>query len=710
MYAEIAVDDLSEKQAEEELAFLAKLLKKWSDAYYIDNDPIATDAEFDEKFHRNAAIEARFPHLIREDSPSHTVGAAVAEGFSKVPHPVPMLSLGNVFSEEELDEFLARIRRFLGLSEDEQLDILAEPKIDGLSFSARYEKGKFVLGATRGDGSTGENITRNLMTIGSLPKELSGDDIPDVLEVRGEVYMAKDKFFALNERQIEAGQKPFANPRNAAAGSLRQLDPSVTAKRPLDLFVYAWGELSAMPWKTQAEFMARLNDWGFPTNEKTTTCHSKIEILDLYRDLEECRASLNYDIDGVVYKVDRIDWQERLGFVSRAPRFATAHKFPAEKAETVLNDIDIQVGRTGALTPVARLEPVTVGGVVVSNATLHNEDEIARKDIRIGDTVVIQRAGDVIPQIVKVITDKRPADSKPYIFPTTCPVCGSHAEREEGEAVTRCIGGMTCPAQAVESLKHFVSRNAFDIEGFGKKHIETFFTEGILKTPSDIFGLEEREKEALAAPTQTDLFAAPETPMIKPLSGREGWGPKSVANLFASINERRNISCDRFLFALGIRHVGQTTARTLALHYGTIEKLRDAMIGAEPDSPAMEELLSIDGVGGQMADAIRLFFAEEKNREELDRLLRAVTVEALDAPDTSNSPFAGKILVFTGTLEKMTRAEAKAKALSLGAKVSGSVSKKTDFVIIGANAGSKAKKAEELGVSVLTEDEFLDQI
>jgi DNA ligase (NAD+) len=689
------VADLTEAEAKAELARLAAEMAEHDRRYHQEDAPVISDADYDALKTRNSEIEARFPQLIRPDSPSHKVGAAPSSGFQKVQHSVPMLSLGNVFTPEDVDDFFTRVRRFLGLAKDAPVDMIAEPKIDGLGFSARYENGRFVVGATRGDGQTGEDITANLRTIPDLPDRLMGPakDVPKVIEVRGEVFMTKVDFQALNAAQTEKGSKVFANPRNAAAGSLRQLDSTITKARPLTLFAYAWGEAEPLTWTSQQEFIDRLKAWGFSTNPLTRHCSSVEDVLAAYAEIGEQRAALPYDIDGVVYKVNRLDWQQRLGFVSRAPRWATAHKFPAEQAQTVLEKIDIQVGRTGSLTPVARLTPVTVGGVVVSNATLHNEDEIARKDIREGDTVVIQRAGDVIPQVVQVLTDKRPKDSKPYLYPNTCPRCGSLAVREEGEAIRRCTGGLICPAQAVERLKHFVSRNAFDIEGLGAKNIESFYTDGTITSPVDIFTLQKRD-------------ADPDN--LTPLRNREGWGKMSAENLFTAINERRTIGLDRFLFALGIRQIGQATSRLLAQSYGSLSVLRAALGKAQDrDSEAYADLLNIESVGATVADDLLGFFAEPHNQDILDALTRELTIEDFVAPDTGNSPIAGKTVVFTGNLETMSRNEAKAGAQVLGAKVAGSVSAKTDLVIAGPGAGSKLKKAEELGVEVKTEQEYL---
>jgi len=683
--AEKPAAKLTKAEAKRELARLAREIAKHDELYYAKDAPVISDAAYDALRERNEAIEKLHPGLIRADSPSKRIGARPAEGFGKVTHAIPMLSLDNAFEESDVVDFFARVRRFLNLKAESDVEIVAEPKIDGLSISLRYEKGKFAVGATRGDGVTGENVTENLQTISDIPKTLSGR-APDVLEVRGEVYMRHDEFFKLNKTRKEEGEAEFANPRNAAAGSLRQLDPKVTARRKLHFFGYAWGEISAALPKTYWDFLSELKKWGFPVNPLAKLCRSPEEALAFHRELEEKRASLNYDIDGVVYKVNRIDWQDRLGFVSRAPRWAIAHKFPAQQATTRLNDIIVQVGRTGALTPVAVLEPVTVGGVVVSRATLHNEDEIARLDVRVGDTVILQRAGDVIPQILGVVKKKRPHNAKPYKFPHKCPACGSLAIREEGEVARRCTGGLICPAQALQRLKHFVSRDAFDIEGLGVKHVELFREEGLIKSPGDIFRLQRHEK-AIAA--------------------HEGWGEKSARNLIEAIDARRRISLDRFIYALGIHQVGQATARLLARRYRSLELWRKAMHGAQDrDSEAYAELTAIDGVGPSVADDILGFFAEPHNRKVLDDLLGEVTVTDFKAPRVA-SKIAGKTIVFTGTLESMTRPEAKARAERLGATVSGSVSKKTDIVVLGPGAGSKAKKAAQLGVKTLNEKEWL---
>jgi len=693
------VDELSASEAASELAHLAEEIARHDRLYYQSDAPEISDAEYDDLRRRNDAIEARFPGLIRADSPSHRVGAAASETFAKVRHRVPMLSLGNAFDDEEVSEFAARVRRFLSLKTDDALAFTAEPKIDGLSISLRYENGHFVEAATRGDGAEGENVTANVATIREIPKKLKGRHVPEVAEVRGEIYMGHADFAALNAAQAESGGKVFANPRNAAAGSLRQLDPAITAARPLRFFAYAWGEMSDMPSDSQNGMVEAFAHWGMPVNPLMTLCESAQDLLSFYREIGERRASLGYDIDGVVYKVNRLDYQARLGFVSRSPRWAIAHKFPAEQAVTVLRDIEIQVGRTGSLTPVAKLEPVTVGGVVVSNATLHNEDEIARKDIRVGDTVVVQRAGDVIPQIVRVVTEKRPLSAEPFLFPKTCPVCGSHAVREADESpgaggvVRRCTGGLICPAQAKERLKHFVSRLAFDIEGLGEEKIETFFDDELILRPADIFTLEERDKKSLT-----------------PLRNRKGMGTKSVEKLFRAIDARRTITLDRFIFALGIRHVGETTAKDLAKAHLTFEALRGAVEAAVRDgkeSEAYADIDAIEGIGETVVDALVDFFSEPHNVEALDDLLAHVTVAPFERPVAVSSPVTGKTVVFTGKLERVGRSEAKAQAERLGAKVAGSVSAKTDYVIAGADAGSKLTNAQKLGVKVLTEDEWL---
>ena len=665
------------------------------DAAYFEQDaPTITDAAYDALRRELLAIEESHPSLAGEASPSRKVGSEPSGKFAKVRHRVPMLSLANGFSEEDLRDFLGRIRRFLNLAEGAELEVTAEPKIDGLSLSLRYEDGQLVEAATRGDGAEGENVTANARTVKDIPHQLKGS-VPRVIEVRGEVYMDKSDFAAMNARQERAGEKTFANPRNAAAGSLRQQDASITAARPLRFFAYAWGEAPELPAETQMGVVQAFAKWGLPVNPLMKLCRTAEELFAQYNLIESQRASLGYDIDGVVYKVNSLDYQARLGFVSRSPRWGLAHKFSAEQATTILEAIDIQVGRTGALTPVARLRPVTVGGVVVSNATLHNEDEIARKDVRVGDTVVVQRAGDVIPQIVSVVMDKRPAGAKPYKFPELCPVCGSHAVREERasgktDAVRRCTGGLICAAQRIERLKHFASRTALDIEGLGDKIIEEFVADGLITYPQDIFTLEKRVGAAIAE--------------------RDGWGESSVANLFAAINSRRTVGLDRFIYALGIRHVGETTARVLARAYGAADRFREQMIAAAQEgSEAWQELTALDGIGDIVAEAIVDFFAEPHNVEVVDALLRQVQPQPLAAVSNA-SPVAGKTVVFTGTLERMTRDEAKAMAERLGAKVSGSVSKKTDLLVAGPGAGSKLKDAEKHGVEVIDEAEWFRRV
>ena len=683
--------ELTPRQATLELKRLAAEIAEHDKRYYQNDAPTISDADYDELRRRNAALEAQFPDLVLANSPSKSVGASPQEKFGKVQHRVPMLSLANAFDDSDVEEFLGRVRRFLNLAENTEIEVTAEPKIDGLSISLRYENGKLVQAATRGDGAEGENVTANVLTIADVPAKLAGK-APAVLEVRGEIYMSHKDFAALNVKQVKAGEKVFANPRNAAAGSLRQLDAAITASRPLHFFAYAWGEAPELPGETQYDVVMGFKRLGFPVNPLMKICHSAHELLGVYRSIEARRADLGYDIDGVVYKVNRLDWQQRLGFVSRSPRWAIAHKFAAEQATTVLEGIDIQVGRTGALTPVARLRPVTVGGVVVSNATLHNEDEIARKDLRIGDTVVVQRAGDVIPQIASVVLEKRLASFRPYVFPDHCPACGSAATRENEDVVRRCTGGLICPAQRVERLKHFASRNAFDIEGLGDKIIEEFYRDGLIQSPQDIFTLAARDARSL-----------------KKLKDREGWGEASVKKLFDAIDQRRNVTLDRFIFALGIRHVGETTARVLARAYGTAEAFRDQMIAAAPLSDALAELNALDGIGVVVAQSITQFFSEPHNVEVVNELLKHVAPTELAAVQAS-SPVSGKTVVFTGALEMMTREEAKSMAERLGAKVAGSVSKKTDLLVAGPGAGSKLRDAEKHGVEVIDEAEWFRRV
>jgi DNA ligase (NAD+) len=699
-----AVADLSEAEAKAELAHLARDIARHDALYHGQDAPEISDADYDALRQRNEAIEAAFPALVRDDSPSRRVGAAPAEAFGKITHAVPMLSLGNAFADEDVADFIARVRRFLALPESDVVEITAEPKIDGLSISLTYEAGKLVQAATRGDGAEGENVTANVLTIREIPHQLKGRGVPDIMEVRGEIYLGHADFQKLNAEQAAAGAKVFANPRNAAAGSLRQLDATISARRPLRFFGYAWGAASTLPAKTQAGVVEAFAGWGIPTNPLMTVCRSVEEILAYYSDIGERRADLGYDIDGVVYKVNRLDYQERLGFVSRAPRWAIAHKFPPQEATTRLRAIDIQVGRTGALTPTARLEPVTVGGVVVSNATLHNEDEIRRKDIRVGDLVILRRAGDVIPQIIGYVPDKRPADAVPYEFPQVCPACGSHAVREADEdtgrsdVVRRCTGGLICPAQVKERLKHFVSRLAFDIEGLGDKQIELFYDDGRIMSPDDIFTLEAREARK---PLDTQLIK------------QKGFGAKSVEKLFKAIDARRKIGLDRFIYALGIRHVGETTARDLAKALGTIDAFKTAVAAATQGgkgSEAYAEIDNIEGIGETVVDALVDFYGEPHNVSALVDLLAHVEVQPFVHTRVTASPVVDKVVVFTGTLEKMSRGEAKALAERLGAKVTGSVSAKTDYVVAGSDAGSKLTKAQELGVKVLTEAEWLELV
>ena len=691
-FSHIALDALDETQAKAELKRLAAEIAAHDKRYYQDDAPTVSDAEYDALRQRNAAIEARYPNLVRTDSPSRRIGAAPAGKFAKLRHAAPMLSLDNAFAEQDVLDFVARIRRFLRLPEDEEIAFSAEPKIDGLSISLRYENGELVTGATRGDGSVGEDVTANLKTLKDIQQRLDGRGVPAVCEVRGEVYMTKSGFLALNKRQSEIGGQVFVNPRNSAAGSLRQKDPLITASRPLGFFAYAWGEMSEMPANTQSGMVGWFRSCGFKTNPLAKMCHSVEELLEFHHEIEAKRGTLDYDIDGVVYKVDRLDWQERLGFVSRNPRWAIAHKFPAEKAMTLVKDIEIQVGRTGALTPVAKLEPVTVGGVVVQNATLHNADEIARLGVRIGDTVRIQRAGDVIPQVLGVV-EEQPRGARPYHFPTRCP-CHLHTEvvrdktatGDEG-AVARCSGEFACPFQAVEHLKHFVSRRAFDIEGLGEKQIELFYEREWVTEPADIFTLEARNREIR-------------------LQEVEGFGEVSVRNLFGAIAARREIPLARFIYALGVRHVGETTAVALARGYGTWTSFHEACLKlVSGDDEAKEEMDALDQIGDTVIDSLRDYFGEAHNLKRIERLAAQVRIRDAEKP-RQGSPVAGKTVVFTGALEKMTRDEAKAMAERLGAKVAGSVSKKTDYVVAGPGAGSKLDKAREAGVNVLTEDEW----
>ena len=698
--AQRSVSELDATQAQVELARLAALLERANTAYHTNDAPLITDAEYDAAKQRNADLEARFPALKRSDSPSDQVGAAPAEGFGKLTHSVAMLSLSNAFDAEDVVDFDSRLRKFLGLNADAPLAYSAEPKIDGLSLSLRYEQGRLVSAATRGDGQVGENVTANARTIAQIPQEITG--APDLLEVRGEVYMQHSDFAALNARQAAVGGKVFANPRNAAAGSLRQLDPEITRARPLAFFAYAWGAVSEPLAETQMDAIARLAEMGFTTNPLTQLCATPDALLVHYKKIEAARSDLGYDIDGVVYKVDDLALQARLGFRATTPRWAIAHKFPAELAWTRIEAIDIQVGRTGALSPVARLMPVTVGGVVVSNATLHNEDYIAGKDakggeirggrdVRVGDLVQVYRAGDVIPKIADVDLSKRPEDAVPYEFPQTCPECGSAALREPGDAVRRCTGGLICPAQAVEKLKHFVARGAFDIDGLGAKQVEQFYADGWIAEPADIFTLRDRFGTGL-----------------QQLKNREGWGEKSATSLFDAIDARRTIPLARLIFGLGIRHVGEVASNVLARHFGTWAALVAAMNDATDQSgPAWDDLIGVDGVGEVLAGALVAAFAHPHESAAIARLVTHLEVQPAQRADTSGSPVSGKTVVFTGTLTRMSRAEAKARAEALGAKVAGSVSAKTDILIAGPGAGSKATKAAALGIATLDEDGWL---
>jgi len=693
----LAVDDLTEKQAKAEHARLEAEIAGHDRRYYQDDAPSVSDAAYDALRRRYGAIEDRFPQLRTLQSLTQRVGAAPSGRFAKVRHAVPMLSLDNAFAEEDVVDFVGRIRRFLRLPDDEEIVFSAEPKIDGLSMSLRYEDGALVTGATRGDGSEGEDVTANVKTLEDVPKRLKGRGVPKICEVRGEVYMTKAAFLELNRKQAEAGKPLYVNPRNTAAGSLRQLDPTITASRPLGFFAYAWGEMSEMPADTQSGMIKWFASCGFKTNPLTKMCRSVEALLEFHRKIEAERATLDYDIDGVVYKVDRLDWQARLGFVSRNPRWAIAHKFPAEQATTIVKDIEIQVGRTGALTPVAKLEPVTVGGVVVQNATLHNEEEIKRLDVRIGDTVTIQRAGDVIPQVLGVVLDKRPRGAKAYNFPKKCP-CPLHTDvvREiiaggaEG-ARAHCTGEFACPFQAIEHLRHFVSRRAFDIDGLGEKQVELFYEQGWVREPADIFTLEERNKKIH-------------------LEEVEGFGETSVRNLFGAIAARREISLERFIYALGVRHVGETTAVALARGYGSWDAFHEACLKlAKDDAETKEEMDALDQIGDTVIESLGEYFSEAHNVRRIDRLVKQVKIRDAEKP-RADSAVAGKTVVFTGTLEQMTRDEAKASAERLGAKVSGSVSKKTDYVVAGPGAGSKLTDAKKLGVTVLTEDEWVKLI
>jgi DNA ligase (NAD+) len=687
------IQHMKESEARTTLETLAKEMAYHDELYHAKDTPLISDADYDALKRLNEALEKAFPHLVLKTTPTKRVGFAPLSVFSKVEHKKPMFSLDNAFDEQELKDFEDRVRRFLNLDSNFPLDFMAEPKIDGLSASLLYKNGEFVLGSTRGDGQVGENVTANLKTIGDIPLKLKGN-YPSLLEIRGEVYMLHHSFMNLNESREKTGEPLFANPRNAAAGSVRQLNPQITASRTLHFFAYGFGYISEHIYQTQQEWLDQLKTWGFSVNPLMQLCSRHEEICSFYTKLQAKRANLPYDIDGVVYKVNRFDLQERLGEVGRSPRWAVAYKFPAEQATTVVENILIQVGRTGALTPVAALKPVNVGGAMVSRATLHNEDEIKRKDIRIGDTVIIQRAGDVIPQVVEIVLNQRPPHSKPFEFPHICPVCGSHAIREPDEAVTRCVGGLTCDAQATERLKHFVSKKAFDIAGFGEKHAEMFWQEKIIHSPADIFRLEQKEKEGVIH-----------------LREREGWGELSTNKLFYAISLKREISLPRFLYALGIRQIGEVTARLLAENYHTIDSLKESLLKAQDNTNEEHQaLMNIDGIGPSMAEDLIEFFKEPHNLKVLTDLLTEVKVLSFEKKVEKQTELIHKTIVLTGTLQSMSREEAKARAQLLGAKVAGSVSAKTDYVIAGEQAGSKLEKAKALGVKILSEEEWLNII
>jgi len=687
------IDELTLTEAEIEHQQLATQIGHHDALYHQKDAPEVSDAEYDALRARLNALETGFPTLITKDSPSQKVGYTVSSGFQKIKHAQPMLSLSNVFTDEDVNDFMNRIRRFLNMSPATELVVIAEPKIDGLSCSLRYRNSILEYAATRGDGETGEDITDNVKTIADIPHSLPMN-APEIVEIRGEIYMRRDDFQGLNQKQKDAGEKIFANPRNAAAGSLRQLDAKITAQRPLKFFAYALGETSQDISDTQAGIRQQLKEWHFPITNPVVLASSAHDLIAYHNDISQKRIDIPYDIDGIVYKINELELQKRLGFISRAPRWATAHKFPAEQAETILKNITIQVGRTGTLTPVAELEPVNVGGVIVSRATLHNEDEIKRKDVRVGDHIIIQRAGDVIPQVVRSLLDKRSQDSAPYLFPSHCPKCGSIALQEDGEVARRCTGGLVCSAQAVERLKHFVSKNAFDIDGLGTKIILQFYEEGLIKNPADIFCLEQKNET-----------------LQPPLQERKSWGKLSTQNLFQAISEKREISLDRFIYALGIRQIGLATAKRLAANYISFAQLQQKMIDAQiPLSQAFEDLINIEDIGPAVARDLMHFFAEEHNVSVLDDLQQHLRILDYNAPDIIVSAVTGKTVVFTGKLEKMGRSEAKAQAENLGAKVSGSISKKTDILIAGTDAGSKLKKAQALNITVLSEDEWLELI
>jgi len=703
-YYSIDPDKLTEQQARDEIDELAELIKYHDRLYYDDAEPEITDAEYDDLRIRNSKIEKLFRHLVRRDSPSNKVGTPPSEKFQKIRHEIPMLSLGNAFSFEDIENFLDGIRSFIIELKDPSIpiEIVGEPKVDGVSCSLRYEKNKLVFGATRGDGIEGEDVTENVKTIHDIPIKLP-PTAPEIVEIRGEIYMTDEEFLKFNEGQEERGEKIFANPRNAAAGSLRQLDPKISATRPLRFFGYAWGDISEPIAATQWEARERISSWGFKLNKPSRILNNIDEIRQYYEEIQSERSVFGFSIDGVVYKINRIDLQERLGFISRSPRWAIAHKFSPEQGQTHIRDIKIQVGRVGSLTPIAELEPLNIGGVLVSRATLHNQDEIEKKDFRKGDLVIVQRAGDVIPQVVSCVLTERPKSAEPYKFPEICPICNSATAREQFESVRYCTGGLYCPAQSLERLKHFVSRNAFDIEGLGEKNIEMFYIEGLVKDPTDIFKLEERL-------SKRDLdFNSTET--IAPLEEREGWGAKSASNLFFAIRDRKKISFDRFLYALGMKHIGETTAKIIARNYLSFKAfMQSAIASQDKKSIEYKHLTNISGIGTTAGDAIVDFFNNDHNVKVIKELISLIEISDFVPTYSTQSKIAGKTIVFTGALDKMSRGEAKTKAESLGANVSNSISKKTDYVVAGDSAGSKLKKARDLGVTVISEDDWFKLI
>lgn len=682
--------DISIFEVKFEIETLKAQIRHHDKKYYSEDSPIISDAEYDSLRKRLEELEDKFPELVTSDSPTQKVGSKVGSKFSKVRHAKPMLSLANAFEVSDVADFIERANRFLGLEEDNNIDLFCEPKIDGLSISLRYENGFFVQAATRGDGETGEDVTENIKTIKTLPQKLNGD-FPSILELRGEVYLSHAEFERINKEREEMGEQLFANPRNAASGSLRQLDSSITASRNLQYFVYGWGKVSEEKWYTQSQATEYFKNLRFAVNEHTKTCKNIAEVEEYYQNLFELRSKLNYDIDGLVYKINNIKLQERLGYIARSPRYAIAHKFPAEKAKTKIRDITIQVGRTGSLTPVANLEPINIGGVLVKRATLHNRDEIERKDIRINDIVTVQRAGDVIPQIVEVDIAKRSGDEVEFIFPNNCPVCGSDAVRENDDAVTRCTGGMACDAQVKEQLKHFVSKNAFNIEGLGKQQIELFWNKDLIKNAADIFDLEDKNKN-----------------LESPIQKWEGYGKKSVENLFSSINSSKNIKLNKLIYALGIRHIGEENAKLLAKNYGSIKTLLEkAKQFKNKESEEYKELIDIDGIGEKVAESVANYLSNEKNLAVINNILAQIIVQDFENITSNDTEFSGKIMVFTGTLENLSRGEAKEIAERAGAKVSSSISKKTDYLVAGNDAGSKLKKAKNLEIKIITEAEFL---